>query len=47
MLKDSLIDGNLELALINCTPRVASLLDMAGVDRFVTMVSSEDELIQR
>jgi len=46
-LKDSLIDRNIEMALINCTPRVASLLDMAGVDRFVTTVRSEDELIQR
>ncbi|MBP7738869.1 MAG: STAS domain-containing protein [Spirochaetes bacterium] len=46
-LKDSLIDSNIELALINCSPRVASLLDMAGVDRFVKIVNSEDELLQR
>jgi anti-anti-sigma factor len=46
-LIDSLIDNNMELALINCTPRVASLLDIAGVDRFVKIVNSEDELTQR
>ena len=46
-LKDSLIDGNIELALINCTPPVASLIDMAGIDRFFEIVRSEDELMQR
>jgi anti-anti-sigma factor len=46
-VKDRLLDRSIELALINCAPRVASLITVAGVDRFFTVVRSEDELLQR
>jgi anti-anti-sigma factor len=46
-VKDRLMDSNIELALINCAPRVASLIAVAGVDRFFKVVRSEDELLQR
>ena len=46
-IKDSLMDRNILLALINLSPRVTSLITMAGVDRFFTILSSEDELTQR
>ncbi len=46
-VKDNLLDRNIELALINLTPRVTSLIEMAGVDRFFSIVKNEDELLQR
>jgi anti-anti-sigma factor len=46
-VKDRLMDSNAELALINCAPRVNTLLAVAGVDRFFTVVRSENELLQR
>jgi anti-anti-sigma factor len=42
--KDSLLDRNIKLVLINPSSRVKSLLSMAGVDRFFTIFNSEDEL---
>ena len=46
-VKDRLMDSNIELALVNVAPRVTSLITVAGVDRFFTIVRSEDELLQR
>ncbi len=46
-VKDRLVDSSIELALINCAPRVTSLITVAGVDRFFTVVRNEDELLQR
>lgn len=46
-IKDSLTDRNMSLALINLSPRVTLLVHMVGVDRFFTIVASEDELTQR
>ncbi len=46
-VKDRLMYSGIELALINCAPRVASLITVAGADRFFKVVRSEDELLQR
>ncbi|HOT45723.1 MAG TPA: hypothetical protein PLM53_14965 [Spirochaetota bacterium] len=46
-VKDRLVDRRIEPALSNCAPRAASLITVAGVDRFFTVVRSEDELLKR
>ena len=43
-VKDRLLDRNIRLVLIHPSPRVKTLLTMAGVDRFFTIFDSEDQL---
>jgi anti-anti-sigma factor len=43
-IKDSLLDRNIKLVLINPSLRVKSLITMAGVDQFFAIFNSEDEL---
>jgi anti-anti-sigma factor len=44
-IKDGLLDRNIKLVLINPSLRVKSLITMAGVDQFFTILNSEDELM--
>jgi anti-anti-sigma factor len=44
LVKDRLLDRNIRLVLIQPSPRVKSLLTMAGLDRFFTIYDSEDEI---
>ncbi|MBN2077770.1 MAG: STAS domain-containing protein [Spirochaetes bacterium] len=43
-VKDRLLDRGIEMVLISPTPRVMSLLEMAGVGRFFNIIGSEDKL---
>jgi anti-anti-sigma factor len=44
-MKDGLLDADIELILISPTERVLTLLNIAGVDQFLTTVDSEDDLV--
>ncbi|TFH43356.1 MAG: anti-sigma factor antagonist [Chrysiogenales bacterium] len=43
-IKESLTSRGIETILISPTQRVMTLLDMAGVDRFFNIISSENQL---
>lgn len=44
-IKDSLMDRNIKLLLINPSLRVKSLITMVGVDQFFQIFNNEDELV--
>jgi len=43
-VKDNLIDKGIELVLIHVSERIKSLLTMVGVDKFITIADSENDL---
>jgi anti-anti-sigma factor len=45
-IKDRLLDSNMGMVLVSPSPRVKSLVSMAGIDAFFRIVNNEDEISQ-